>query len=154
MLPTWPLLELLSWHLLIIVKSLQLIEDWVPVDFIYRYPIFKSAAVTIMVLFLTLWSPGKFERNFSYAVIFKQILVIDGWGTSCEIALILMSLDFTDDQSTFVQVMAWCRQTTSHYLNKCWPRSLKSYGITRPQWVKSFIWRSGTCRWNLLVLYL
>ena len=41
-----------------------------------------------------------------------------------------------DDQSTLVQVMAWCRQATSHYLNQCWPRSLSSYGVTRPQWVK------------------
>ena len=27
---------------------------------------------------------------------FKQILVIDGWGISCEIVLIWMSLDLTD----------------------------------------------------------
>ena len=33
--------------------------------------------------------------------------MIDGWGISCEIALLWMSLDFTDDQSTLVQVMAW-----------------------------------------------
>ena len=26
-----------------------------------------------------------------------------------------MAPDFTDDQSTLVQVMAWCRQATSHY---------------------------------------
>ena len=78
-------------------------------------------------------APGKCERNFSY-VIFKQIWVIDGWDISCEIApIILMSLDFTDDQSTLVQVMAWCRQATSHYLNQCWPRSLPPYGVTRPQ---------------------
>ena len=47
-----------------------------------------------------------------------------------------MSLDFTDDQSTLVQVMAWCHQATSHYLNHCWPRSPTPYVITRPQWVK------------------
>ena len=81
-------------------------------------------------------APGKFEWNFRY-VIFKQILVIDGWGISCEIALIWMSSDFTDDQSTLVQVMAWCRQATSHYLSQCWPRSLSPNGVTRPQWVKS-----------------
>ena len=80
-------------------------------------------------------APGKFEWNFRH-VIFKQIWVIDGWGISCEIALIWMSLDFTDDQSTLVQVMAWCRQATSYYLSQCWPRSLSPYGITRPQWVK------------------
>ena len=50
-------------------------------------------------------APGKFEWNFR-GVIFKRILVIDGWRISCEIALIWMSLDFTDDQSTLVQVMA------------------------------------------------
>ena len=79
-------------------------------------------------------APGKFVLNFRY-VILKLILVIDGWGISCEIALIWMSLDFTDDQSTLVQVMAWCRQATSHYLSQCWPRSLSPYGVTRPRWV-------------------
>ena len=49
-------------------------------------------------------APGKFEWNFTH-VIFKWILVIDVWGISCEIALIWMSLDFTDDQSKLVQVM-------------------------------------------------
>ena len=68
-------------------------------------------------------APGEFGWNFRY-VIFKWILVIDGWNISCEIALIWMSLDFTDDQSALVQVMAWCRQATSHYLSQCWPRSL------------------------------
>ena len=81
-------------------------------------------------------APGKFEWNFGY-VIFKRILVIDGWGICCEIALIWMSLDFTDDQSTLVQVMAWCRQATSHYLKHCWPRSMSPYGVTRPQWVNT-----------------
>ena len=87
--------------------------------------------------FINSLAPGKFEWNFRY-VIFKQILVIDGWGISCEIALIWMSLDITDDQSTLVQVMAWCRQATSHYLSQCWPRSLSPYGVTRPHWVKDY----------------
>ena len=77
-------------------------------------------------------APEKFKWNLRY-VIFKWILVIYGWGVSCEIALIWMSLDLTDDQSTLVQVMAWCRQATSHYLNQCWPRSQAPYGITWPQ---------------------
>ena len=58
-------------------------------------------------------------------------------GFSCETALLWISLDFTDDQSTLVQVMAWCRQATSHYLSLCWPRSLSPYDITRPQWVNT-----------------
>ena len=80
-------------------------------------------------------APRKFELNFRY-VIFQRILVTDGWGISCEIALIWKSLDLTDDQSTLAQVMAWCRQATSHCLSQCWPRSLLPYGVTRPQWVK------------------
>ena len=46
-----------------------------------------------------------------------------------------MSMDLTDDKSTLVQVMAWCRQATSHYLSQCWPRSMSPHGVTRPQWV-------------------
>ena len=74
-------------------------------------------------------SPGRFERNLR-RVIFKLILMIGGWGIFCEIALRWMS-----DKSTLVQVMAWCRQATSHYLSQRWPRSMSSYGVTRPQWV-------------------
>ena len=80
-------------------------------------------------------------------IIFKQLLVIDGWGISCEIALIWMSLDFAGDQSTLVQVMAWCRLATSHYPSQCWPRSLLPYWVTRPQWVtekKQICYRDST----------
>ena len=63
----------------------------------------------------------------------------DGWGISCKIALRRMLLDFTDDKSTLVQVMAWCRQATSHYLSQCWPRFMSPYGVTGPQWVKGLI---------------
>ena len=54
---------------------------------------------------------------------------------SREIAPWRLSLNLTDDKSTLVQVMAWCRQATRHYLNQCWPRSMSPYDITRPQWV-------------------
>ena len=46
-----------------------------------------------------------------------------------------MPRDLIDDKSTLVQVMAWCRQATSHYLNQCWPKYPMPYGVTRPQWV-------------------
>ena len=59
-----------------------------------------------------------------------------GWGISYEIALRWMALDLTDNKSTLVQVMAWYRQATSHYLSQCWPRSMSPNGVTRPQWVK------------------
>ena len=57
-------------------------------------------------------------------VIFKLILMIDGWGISCETALRWMSLDLTDDKSTLVQAMARSQQATNHYLNQCWPWSM------------------------------
>ena len=71
-------------------------------------------------------------------IIFKEILVFDGWGISCEIAQIWMPLDFIDDKSTLVQVMALCHQATSHYPSQCWPRFVSPYGVARPQWVKLF----------------
>ena len=83
-------------------------------------------------------APGKFEWNFRY-LIFQIISVIDGWSISCELALKWMWLNFTDDKSTLVQVMAWCRLATSHYLSQCWPKSLSPYGVTRPQWVNAHV---------------
>ena len=108
-------------------------------------PVIQHSEVSLNSL-----APGKFECNSRY-VIFKQISVIDGWGISSEIALIWMSLDCTDDQSTLVQVMAWCRQATSHYLSQCWLWSLSPYGLTRPQWVK--YWQQRLHRSQLRVWY-
>ena len=67
--------------------------------------------------------------------------MIHGWDTCCEIALTRMSLDLTDDTSTLVEVMAWCRKATSHYPSQCWPRSLSPHGVTRPQSVSSRPWQ-------------
>ena len=36
--------------------------------------------------------------------------------------------------STLVQLMAWCRQASRHYLSQCWPRPISPYGVTKPQW--------------------
>ena len=64
--------------------------------------------------------------------------------------------DFVDDKSTSVQVMACCRQATSHYLSQCWP----IHGVTRPQRMSSvmdvtqyiccILWVVGrsACRWH------
>ena len=68
-------------------------------------------------------------------MILKIILVTGGWGISCKIALRWMPLDITDDKSTLLQVMAWCRQATGHYLSQCWQRFMSPYGVTGPQWV-------------------
>ena len=48
-----------------------------------------------------------------------------------------------NDFLALVQVIAWCRQATSHYLSQCWPRSPSPYDVTRPQWVNHF-WSNFT----------
>ena len=62
------------------------------------------------------------------------------------------------DSSTLVQVMAWCRQATSHCLSQCWPRSMSPYGVTWSQWVNGLhctfsqlLTRTCPCgrRWNV-----
>ena len=64
---------------------------------------------------------GKSEWNFRH-LIFQITSVVDGWGIPCELAFRWMSLDLTDEKSTLVQVMAWCRQAPSHDLSQCWRR--------------------------------
>ena len=46
-----------------------------------------------------------------------------------------MPLNTLDEKSTSVQVMAWCRQATSHFLSQCWPRSTSPYSIARSLWI-------------------
>ena len=55
--------------------------------------------------------------------------------------------DLVDRKPTFVQVRAWCRQATSHYLNKCLPMFMSPYGVTGPHW---FNW--SECSTNITVL--
>ena len=95
----------------------------------YAYVLFNSLA------------PGGFENIFQN-VFFKLISWIDTLSNSCETALRSMPQNPSDDKSTLVQVMAWCRQAASHYLSQCCPRSLSPYGVTRPQWVNLY---SLTC---------
>ena len=54
-----------------------------------------------------------------------------------EIVFRWMPLNTFDDKTTLVQLMVWCNQVPSHYLNQCWPRSMLPYSITRPQLIKN-----------------
>ena len=100
------------------------------------------------------WAPGTFKWNFRY-LIYQIISVTYGWGMSCELTLRWMSFDLTDDMSTLVQLMAWCRPATSHYLSQCWPRSLSSYGVTRPL-IKLFLLQffvgTSSSKWWCIVM--
>ena len=64
-------------------------------------------------------------------------ILIDIFKSSYDNVLRWMPQNLTDDKSTLAQVMAWCHQATSHYMNQCWPRSPTPYGVTRPHWVNS-----------------
>ena len=66
-------------------------------------------------------------------VIFNLALLIGIFKSFYDNVISWMPQDLTDDKSTLVQVMAWCHQATSHYLNQCWPRSPTPYGVTRPR---------------------
>ena len=84
-------------------------------------------------------APGRYVSK-SLSVIFKLILMIDGSCISGEITIGRMSLVFTTNTPTLVKEMSWCRQATSHYLGQCWPRSMSTYGVTRPQWIGGKAW--------------
>ena len=79
---------------------------------------------------------GRFGCNFKKSI-FKLALLIGTFRASLEKVLRWMIENLTNDKSTFVHVMAWCCQATSHYLSQYWPRSMSPYGIIRPQWDNS-----------------
>ena len=111
------------WNNMVVTIKIQNVEDM---------QLKETYHIDIRFILFNPLAPRGFWWNFRHAI-FKQILVIDGWGISCEIALLWISLDFTNDQSRLVQVMAWCRQATSHYLNHFWPRYPTPYVVTKPQ---------------------
>ena len=90
----------------------------------------------IKCTFVNSLGPGRSECD-SKNGIFNLVLLIGIFRSAHDNSFWWMPQIFTDDKSTLVQVMAWCRQAASHYLSQCWLRSLSPYGVTRPQWVKS-----------------
>ena len=56
-------------------------------------------------------APGRCGFDFRYAV--SKCVVVIAFIFSA-VALMRMAQDPTDDTSTLVQVMAWCRQAASH----------------------------------------
>ena len=79
-------------------------------------------------------APGKYGFNFKN-IIFEPISWIDTSSANSKIFVRWMPQNSTDDKSTLVKVMTWCRQATSHFLSQCWPISLSPHDVTRPQWV-------------------
>ena len=97
-------------------------------------------------------APGRSECD-SKNVIFNLVLLIGIFRSSHDNAPWWMPQDLTDDKSTLLQVMAWCRQATSHYLSQCWPRSMSPYGVIRPQWDKCDHWYSQWAWFSIWLPY-
>ena len=72
---------------------------------------------------LTHWSLGDLVviLKVQFSILFLLLVSLD---------LIWMSQDLTNDKSTLVQVMAWCRQATRHCLSQCWSRSVSPHGVS------------------------
>ena len=88
---------------------------------------------TVIMLSINSLAPGRFESNFRWEIS-KFILVFGDLGISCEWICHQMNISRpTNDKSILVQVMAWCRQATRHYLSLYWPSSMSPYGVTMPK---------------------
>ena len=77
--------------------------------------------------------------SISENVVYERMLRFKFMSDSYDIAVRWMPHNPVDDKSSVVQVMAWCRQTTCHYLRQCWSISKLPYGFVGPQWVKGLI---------------
>ena len=88
-------------------------------------------------------APGRSECD-SKNGIFDLVALIGIFRSSHDNALQWMPEDLTDDKSALVQVMAWCRQATSHYLSQCWLSLLSPYGVARPHVICLLFERSWT----------
>ena len=61
--------------------------------------------------------PGRCGSKFKSVISEHMLWIYKFMNTSCKIALGWMPQNFYDDNSTFVQVMAWCHQAPSHYIS-------------------------------------
>ena len=98
------------------------------------WPVGSVPCQGLYILAIDSLAPGRPGCHFKTAI-FNFVLLIGIFTSSNDNALRWIPGDLADDKSTLVQVMAWCRQATSHYLSQCWPSSMSPYGMPRPQCV-------------------
>ena len=60
-----------------------------------------------------------------------------------------MGENLTNQKSTLVQVMAWCRLAPSHYLGQCCLRSMSPYPVMLQVWVLCHFWVLGPITLNI-----
>ena len=104
---------------------------------------------SMKILISAHWPLGDLDAIFK-TVIFNLVLLIGFFRFSNDNAPRWMPWDLMDGKSISVQVMAWCRQASSHYLSQCWPSSMPSYDVTRPQWVNTLFLQG----WELYIQLL
>ena len=112
--------EVCVWFVLLLCLVVVRYHYWYPTKFLHQY----SDNYTIF----SLWG----NQHGSH---FQANSIIEDWGTPDETTLSGMSLDLAGNESTSVHVMAYCCQTTSHYLCPFWSRSVMPCGVIRSQWV-------------------
>ena len=128
----WSWQQLREQKLLMICEILKsnLTDHIKSISWMHRQPSLTLCAVNSLV-------SGRPGCHFKTAI-FNIVLLIGIFTSSNDYALRWMPWDLAGDKSTLVQVMAWCRQATSHYLSQCWPSSMSTYGVTRSQRVQVF----------------
>ena len=113
--------------------------------YITSYLALPSLWGIFLYIFIGPWeSWGKFIQS-----ILELILMIIGWGITCEIVLRWMTVNITHDKSILVQVMAWCHQATNHELIQC----SDIYIHMLPYCQKVIVSQISPC-WNRISLHL
>ena len=81
----------------------------------------------ILVYLLNLLPPGKCGSHFTNTFFFQTHFTnhfLWNWSSS------------SATEPHWWLVLVWSHQSTSHFLNQCWPKSPTPYGVTRAQRVK------------------
>ena len=88
-----------------------------PKDWLIQDRNFKSRLLHLRLTLCSRICRKILQQQFNFKWYISRIL--------CEIALGWMPIIHI--RSILVQVMAWSRQATSHYLSQCWPKSMSPY---------------------------
>ena len=108
-----------------------------------RFTCYNYSFKFIHFIYINSLAPGRCDNAFQSMIAALIIQKLQNSSlitkhTCYETALRWIPQNLTNEKSTLVQVMTWHCQATNHYLRQCWPRSMSTYDIIRPQWVISW----------------
>ena len=106
---------------------------------------YSCSALHMMERHFNWLAPGRSYYEFK-KVIFNLALLIGIFKSSYDNVLRWLPQDLTDDKSTLVQVMVWCRQ--------CWPRSPTPYGVTRINELKRIYKKNANCQGIIAIPFI